>query len=208
MRGGVIIRNDIDFSGVQPQAARPFPYVPNEVRDSGGTVVMPPAYRAGTRQRAPVQVVITHAEFRCAGGQRARFVFGLMVLPPIGVAARLETGLDAQRPQKRPFRVGHEVPARTLVLAIRHRAVEIQHVGRVHARKAYPVFVNHGRGIHPDEKLRLLNAVDDERRVRPGQTEIGVHVLNPHFRDAAHVAGMPRVVIQYGHKAARSRFNA
>ena len=204
----VVILDNLDFPGVQAQAARPFPHIAHKVRNARRTVVMPPAYRPGAGQRASVQIVVTDTQLTGSGGKRAGLVLGFVVLAPVGVAARLEPRLDAQRTQQRPFRVGHQVPARALVLAVRHRAVEVQRVGRVHTGQAHRVAVHKRRRIHADEKFRLLDAVDDEGRMRPGQAQVGIQVLNPHFRDAAHEAGMPSIVIQYRAQAARGRFHA
>ena len=204
----IVILDNVDFPGVQTHTASPLPHVTHKVRDPRRTVVMPPAHRPGAGQRASVQIVVTDTQLTGSGGKRTGLVLGFVVLAPVGVAARLEPRLDAQRTQQRPFRVGHQVPARALVLAVRHRAVEVQIVGRVHTGQAHRVAVHQGRRIHADEKFRLLHPVDDEGRMRTRQAQVGIQVLNPHFRDAAHEAGMPSIVIQYRAQAARGRFHA
>nr|DAD55535.1 MAG TPA: hypothetical protein [Bacteriophage sp.] len=208
MRRRVVILDDVDFPGVQPQAARPFPHIPHKVRDSGGAVVMPPTYRTGTRQRPPVLVVVSHAKRACTGGKRARFMLGFMMLAPPRISARLKARLEAQRPQQRPFGIRHEVPARTLFLAIRYRTVKVQVVSRVHARQAHTVAINNRGWIHADEKLAFLYPVDNKGRMRPRQPQVRVQIFNIALRDTPHIVGVPAIVIQHGHKTARGRFHA
>ena len=169
---------------------------------------MPPAYRPGARQCTPVQIVVSDAQFTGSRRKRARLVLLFMMQAPVGIPARLKARLDAQRPQKRPFRVGHEVPARALVLAVAHGTVEVQRIGRIHARQAHAVTVHKRRRIHADEQFRLFHAVDDEGRMRARQAKVGIEVFYFYFRNATHVAGVARVVIKDGHKAARGGFHA
>ena len=206
--GSVVILQNLNLPIDQTHAACPFPHIPYKVSNARRAVIVSPTDRTGTSQRAPVQSFVIHTQLASPIGQRTRFVLHFVVQAPIRISARLKARLETHGTQQCPFGIAHQMPPRPLGLAVIDRLVKIQRMGGFHAGKTDAVLINNGRRIHANEQFRLFNAVDDERRVRARQAKVGVHVFNLTFRDAPHVRRMPAFIIQYGYKAARSRFHA
>ncbi len=157
---GVVVGDHLDLAILQTKSGHPFPNIPAQVKNTIRAIVMRPGDRAATRGNSAIGgrasiSVCNHAMLMGVG----------VVLAIAGIATGQKAILLAPQGNRGPFRIGQQMPALALVLAIGLGLVDIDIGAGVLPRQAISPVTLHDVLILTHEDLRHLHAVDDEGRV-------------------------------------------